>query len=137
MRVKSRSSHTIPSIDLIPMLNVMMGILAFFVMVTMSLANQALYEVQLPRDPPLPQPQSPSSPDDLFIVELNPQAQFVWHQQTLSPPQMAQEIQAYLQQTPQGTVFLKPNPKLPYEKVMQILADFRAIGGDRISLVID
>ena len=47
--------------SLIPMLNVMMGILAFFVMITMTLGSEQFIEVQLPAEqeaeaepPPLP-----------------------------------------------------------------------------------
>jgi biopolymer transport protein ExbD len=49
MRFKQEQSSKLPQVDLIPMLNVMMGILAFFVMITMSLGSEQLIEVQLAR----------------------------------------------------------------------------------------
>ncbi|PSB68311.1 biopolymer transporter ExbD, partial [filamentous cyanobacterium CCP1] len=40
MRFKHRQQSQLPEVNLIPMLNVMMGILAFFVMITMMLTTQ-------------------------------------------------------------------------------------------------
>ncbi len=137
MESKKYETRPIPSIDLIPMLNVMMGILAFFVMITMSLANQIFFDVQLPRDSNRDPLQSPTKLGDLFIVEQRQQGQFLFRNQLFSQKQIEQQVQSYLQQNAAGIVFFRPNRQLPYEQVVQSLAQLREIGGDRVSLVID
>ncbi|NJL45951.1 MAG: biopolymer transporter ExbD, partial [Leptolyngbyaceae cyanobacterium SM2_3_12] len=68
MRFKSQISPKPPQVDLVPMLTVMMGILAFFVMITMTLGSEKLIDVQLPAEQPDVPP--PALPADPFIVEL-------------------------------------------------------------------
>lgn len=137
MRFRQRQSGAIPDVDLIPMLNVMMGILAFFVMITMNLANQALVNVQLPGKSDDKAPPPPSERDQLFVVELDAQGQIRLKDQPLAPEQLDQQMQGYLQQNAKGTVFLKPDPKLSYDKVIAQLAQMRSVGGERVSLVIE
>ncbi len=134
MRFKQQTTAKLPEINLIPMLNVMMGILAFFVMITMTLTAQQSVDIQLP-NPDSADP-SQNAPDPV-IVELNPQGQTVINDQTLSQAQLTQQIQLYLSQNPQGFVILKADRQLPYELVVQQLQEMRQIGGDRVSLAIE
>ena len=72
MRFKQRQSAKLPEVNLIPMLNLMMGILAFFVMITMTLSNEKLWQVQLPGQQADPAVADVTLPDS-FIVELDAQ----------------------------------------------------------------
>lgn len=138
MRFRQHQTNTLPEVDLIPMLNVMMGILAFFVMITMNLANQALVEVQLPGKGDGKEPEiTPEALDQLFIVELDNQGQPLLKDQPIDSDQLNAQMQAYLQQNAKGTVFLKPNETLSYDKVIAQLAKMRTVGGKRVSLVIE
>ena len=72
-----------------------------------------------------------------MIVQLNPQGQIVVREQTVTPEQLASQIKAYLQQNEQGIVQLVADPKVPYEQVVQLLGEMKALGGDRVSLAIE
>jgi biopolymer transport protein ExbD len=48
MPLGKRQESKIPTIDLVPMLTVMMGVLAFFVVIAVSLGSEQLIEVELP-----------------------------------------------------------------------------------------
>lgn len=130
-----RTQSSIPSIQLIPMLNVIMGVLAFFVMTSMLLTTQEGVNVQLPNTENT-QTQPPEKPTPL-IVQLKSQGQLVIGNQSVSQQQLFEQIQTYLSQNPQGVIFLQADSQLPYEQVIQVLAQMRDVGGDRVSLAIE
>ena len=138
MALGKRRESKIPNIDLVPMLTVMMGVLAFFVVVAVSLGSEQLIEVELPpeqtEDPP---PDQLPSIEDIFIVEMDANQQTLLNGQPLEGDQLALEIENYLTKNPDKTVYLVPDQELPYENVMQFLGDMRAVGGDRVSLALE
>ena len=138
MALGKRRESKIPNIDLVPMLTVMMGVLAFFVVIAVSLGSEQLIEVELPpeqtEDPP---PDQLPSIEDIFIVEMDANQQTLLNGQPLEGDQLALEIENYLTKNPDKTVYLVPDQELPYENVMQFLGDMRAVGGDRVSLALE
>lgn len=136
MRFKNQQNAKLPQVDLIPMLNVMMGILAFFVMITMSLGSEQLIEVQLPAEQPenVPPPPLPANP---FIVELVGEGEILLNGQPTDVPTLQGQMESYLASDPENIVFILPDQDLPYEVVMQFLGEMRAVGGDRVSLAIE
>ena len=136
MKFKRQQTAKMPQVDLIPMLNVMMGILAFFVMITLTLGSEHLIEVQLPaeqsQDTPLP-----SLSEDPFVVEMSAENEFLLNGQPAELDALKAQMQSYLERDPENTVFLLPNQDLSYEQVMQFLGEMREIGGDRVSLAIE
>lgn len=140
MRFRQPPSSKLPQVDLIPMLNVMMGILAFFVMVTMTLSSETLIDVQLPAEP-----QAESIPTDPFIVELVGDSvegpaetlEIRLNGQPITLERLEGEMVAYLRRNSSDTIFLLPSQDLPYEQVMQFLGEMRRIGGNRVSLAIE
>lgn len=135
MRFKQQHSAKLPQVDLIPMLNVMMGILAFFVMITMTLGSESLIEVQLPAD--LAEAEPPPLPADPFIVELAGVNDVRLNGQPIDPEALQVQMEGYLARNPDNVVFLLPNQDLPYEQVMQFLGEMRSVGGNRVSLAIE
>jgi biopolymer transport protein ExbD len=136
MRFKNqRQGSSIPTIELIPMLNVMMGVLAFFVMTSMMLATEQGVDVQLPSND-ISAAQQGATPEPL-IVDLKPQGQILLGKQAVSKEQLFGQMKAYLAQNPKGAVLLKADSKMPYEQVIQLLGEMRDMGGDRVSLAIE
>lgn len=133
----AQQESTIPEINLIPMLNVMMGILAFFVMITMTLSKQKSLEVQLPQEVEGQQKLKLSDLKNQFVLELDGKGQASRDKQPISDKELQAKVRQYLQDNPKGNVFLKPNPKLSYEKMMHKLDLMRAAGGERVSLIIE
>lgn len=138
MPLGKRKESKIPKIDLVPMLTVMMGVLAFFVVIAVSLGSEQLIEVELPPEQTedLPPEQLPSA-DEIFIVEMDENQETSLNGQPIDSTQLALEIDNYLKKNPDKTVYLVPNQELPYENVMQFLGDMRAVGGDQVSLALE
>ncbi|HSM82193.1 MAG TPA: biopolymer transporter ExbD [Nodosilinea sp.] len=135
MRFKTQVSPNPPQVDLVPMLTVMMGILAFFVMVTLTLGSEKLIDVQLPAEQPADGP--PPLPADPFIVELLGPGQVQLNGQPVDVADLKGQMAAYLDRNPENIVFLLPDQDLPYEQVMQFLGEMRSVGGNRVSLAIE
>ena len=138
MPIVKRKESKIPNIDLVPMLTVMMGVLAFFVVIAVSLGSEQLIEVELPPEQTedIPPDQLPSA-DEVFIVEMDENQETSLNGQPIDSTQLALEIDNYLKQNPDKTVYLVPDQELPYENVMQFLGDMRAVGGDQVSLALE
>jgi biopolymer transport protein ExbD len=134
MRFRQQSADSqLPEVDLIPMLNVMMGILAFFVMITMSLTIEQGIDIQLPEEQN--QAAATDRPDPL-VVKLDNQEQILVNDQPATEAELIQQMEAYLANNPEGVIALQADLELMYEPVMQLLGTMREVGGDRVSLAI-
>ena len=135
MRFRQSEDNGIPPIDLIPMLTVMMGVLAFFVVISVSLGSEELIQVDLPAEETEETPVA-DTVQDPFIVEMDASGQQLLNGAPIAPDQLTAEVKSYLART-DSTVYLVPSRELPYEQVMQFLGDMRAVGGDRVSLALE
>ncbi|MBD1915556.1 biopolymer transporter ExbD [Phormidium sp. FACHB-77] len=136
MRFKARSDkRDLPEINLVPMMDVLMTILVFFIIISMTAEfNQQAVDIQLPST------ESGSSdvdqPDPL-IVELDQQEQLYLAGQPVDPATMAQQIQQYLAEDPKGVIVLKADYQLSYQQIVEVLGPMREVGGAQVSLAIE
>ncbi|UBF27268.1 biopolymer transporter ExbD [Kovacikia minuta CCNUW1] len=135
MKFKSQKQGSqMPEVNLVPMMDVIMVILTFFIIVSMTLTNFQAVEVPLPSTDKGVSQDKPSEP---MIIGMNRQGQVLLNNQVLGETQLAQQIVSYLEKNPKGTVVLKADKGLQYEKVVQVLGTLRDVGGDRVSLAIE
>ncbi len=124
-----------PDVNLVPMMDVIMTILTFFIIVSMTLTNrQNAVNITLPS---AGNGVSEQKAPDPLVVSLNPQGQIFLGNQPISEAQLVQPMQEYLQKYPNGAVVLNADRKLAYEQVVKILGRMRDIGGDRVSLALE
>ncbi len=138
MPLKSRfraSQSQMPEINLVPMMDVLMTILTFFIIISMTLtAQQQSVNIDLPSTNA--GANDLKTPDPL-IVGLTNQGTLEVANNPVTETQLSQQMQAYLQTNPNGAIVLQADKKLPYEQVVQVLGKMRDVGGDRVSLAID
>lgn len=134
MRFKTRRQRSAPTINLVPMLDVLMTVLTFFIITSMLLTTQQGVNVQLPSNEVSAAQQNQPEP---LIVDFKEQDQFLLGNQLISKEQLFEQVKVYLEQNTQGVVLLKADSQLPYEQVIQLLGEMRNIGGDRVSLAIE
>lgn len=135
MRFNSQQKKSeMPEVNLVPMMDVLMAILTFFILIAMTLTTQQTVNVTLPstsagavetKDP------------DPLVVGLNLQNEILLADKPVSSSELGQSIQSYLTQNPKGVVILKADSKIPYEQVVKLLGTMRDMGGDRVSLAIE
>jgi len=124
-----------PEINLVPMMDVLMTILTFFIIISMTMtAQQQSVNIDLPSTNA--GANTVKTPDPL-VVGLTNQGTLEVANNPVTDAQLSQQMQAYLQKNPSGAVVLQADKKLPYEQVVQVLGKMRDVGGDRVSLAID
>ncbi|MEL6492091.1 MAG: biopolymer transporter ExbD [Cyanobacteria bacterium J06634_6] len=138
MRFRNTSDDNgIPNIDLIPMLTVMMGVLAFFVVVSVSLGSEQLIQVDLPPEQTDDTPTATDIVQEPFVIEMDASGQQLLNGQPVDTTRLSAEIESYLARNPDKTVYLVPSRELPYEQVMQFLGEMRSVGGEKVSLALE
>jgi biopolymer transport protein ExbD len=136
MRFKSQSrASEMPEVNLVPMMDVLMTILTFFIIIAMTMSNVRSLDLRLPTvQTGGTQSQSLTSS---LRVGLTAKGQFLIDNQPVAANELKQNIQTYLAQNPQGVVLLSADRTLPYEQVIKVLAEMESVGGDRISLALE
>ncbi len=140
-RAQQNRHNSMPEVNLVPMMDVIMTILTFFIILSMTMSNFQSVDVRLPgRGNPNGKPPR-SIPVDPLIIGLNLQGHI--HTKTgltatgmVNRDQMIQQVRNYLGKNPQGVVILNADKAVPYEQVIQLLGTLRDVGGDRVSLAI-
>jgi biopolymer transport protein ExbD len=136
MKFRSRKPKSgVVEVNLIPMMDVLMTVLTFFIIVSMTLTSQRSIDVQLPQTGEASD-NSAIAPDPL-VVSLDLRGQVLLEQQPVSQAQLMEQIQTYLDERPEGVVILKADRTLDYQKVVEVLAVMQRVGGDRVSLAIE
>lgn len=139
MRFKStRFAASIPTINLTPMLNVVMVVLAFFVLVSLTLTSEPTsVDVALPgKEDEEAIPTVNLDLPEFLAVRVDPEGKISIDGQYYTQEQLLQNVPAYLQNNPENSVYVIPDPGMPYENVMQLLVKLREVGGDRVSLAV-
>jgi len=131
---KGKTGTEMPHLDLVPLMDVILTVLTFFVLSSLALTRQQAVDINLPGTSAGATQQK--TPDPL-VVGMNQQGQILLGNTPATEAQLAQQMQSYLAKHPQGAVILKADRKLPYEQVVQVLGEMRDIGGDRVSLGVD
>jgi biopolymer transport protein ExbD len=135
MMFRSRSAHnSMPEVNLVPMMDVIMTILTFFIIVSMTLTNFQSVDLSLPGSQ---QGVNRDAPPDPLVVGVSRQGQLMLQNQIIDQAQLDQAIAAYLQKNPKGSILLQADKNLPYQQVVTLLGQLKQRGGERVSLAIE
>ncbi|HEY9878890.1 MAG TPA: biopolymer transporter ExbD [Leptolyngbyaceae cyanobacterium] len=140
MRFKARSRESdIPEINLVPMLDVLMTVLTFFIIVSMTLTGKQIANVRLPQsvlgiETPTQEEGQKTEP---MVVGLDKDSNLVLEDQKVSFAEVGQSIRTYFAENPDGKIILKADRELSYADVANLLVELRSIGGNRVSLAVE
>jgi biopolymer transport protein ExbD len=126
-----------PEVNLVPMMDVVMTILTFFIIVSMTLTAYRAKNTALPE-----QKANVIALPDPLLVELNPQgrmnvkrgAEVVGDNQDES--QVFQQVRSYLSQYPTGSILLKPTGQVPYDLVVKMHDTLSQENPDKVALAL-
>ena len=137
MRFKrNRPSGETPEVNLVPMMDVLMTVLTFFIIVSMTLTGQQIANVTLPKTDGAGV-ESANQDKPSLSIGLTAENQIVLKDKPIDVNQLAEAMQAFYSKHPDGVVLLKADRTLDYSKVVQLLKTMRDIGGDQVSLAIE
>ncbi len=139
MRTRRRPQSRIPEVNLVPMMDVLMTVLIFFVLISMGLTGVQVNGVTLPRsvegaDKAITEKQDEAKP---FLIGLTTDKQLVLDGEPTNMSAIAPAIEAYFKENPDGSIMLKADRALPYEDIAVLLSELREIGGQRVSLAVE
>jgi biopolymer transport protein ExbD len=138
MRTRRRPPSRIPTVDLVPMMDVLMTVLIFFVVVSMGLTGIQLNGVILPRSVNGTDPASTESQEaPPLAVGLTDQGKLVLNGEPTNLTALTPAIQTYFAENPNGSVLLKADRALPYDDIAALLIELRKVGGRRVSLAVE
>jgi biopolymer transport protein ExbD len=117
------------------MMDVLMTILVFFIIISMTAQfNEQAVDIKLPST--AAGANAVDQPEPL-IVELDPQQQLFVEGESVDQAAMAQRIQQYLAEAPEGVIVLKADYQLSYQQIVDVLGPMRDVGGSQVSLAIE
>ncbi|MCU0548305.1 MAG: biopolymer transporter ExbD [Leptolyngbya sp. Prado105] len=135
MRFKNRQRGSqMPEINLVPMMDVVMTILTYFIIVSMAMTNFQAVDATLPSSEKGVNQETPVEP---LVIGVTKAGQIEIAGAPATESQIGDRVSAYFQKNPKGSVVLKADKALPYERVVKTLGALRDVGGDRVSLAIE
>lgn len=134
MRRRYNQGSQMPEVNLVPMMDVVMTVLTFFIIISMTLTSLNAVDVPLP---PSDASQTKEKPAEPLIVEMNRQGQLLVANTPVSESQLSQQMRSFMQANRKSAIILRADEQLSYEKVVQQLGKMREIAGDRVSLATD
>ena len=137
-RRRQRTSRT-PQVNLVPMMDVLMTVLIFFVIISMGLTGVQINGVTLPRsvsgaDEKITDNDEAAKP---LVIGLNKEGELVLDGEIATLGSLAPTVKSYFEANPEGSIMLKADRALPYDDIANLLADMRKIGGRRVSLAVE
>lgn len=134
LRNRRRGVSHMPEPNLVPMMDVILTVLMFFIIMSMAPKSKAIKDLALPS---ADRGKVEEAMPDPLVIAMNQQGQMLVDNTTLGEAQIGQKVVDYLNKNPKGAVLLKADKRLAYEKVAKLLGVLREVGGDRVSLALE
>ncbi|RAQ39842.1 biopolymer transporter ExbD [Arthrospira sp. O9.13F] len=116
-------------IELLPLSDVVLCILTFFILAALQLTRQQAIKVDLPRAGT-----GETQIQKMLVVGVDIRGDTYIDQQRVNSQQMQRALERFLRWNPSGLVVLYAPKDARYNDVVQVLDKMRAVGGDRVAL---
>jgi biopolymer transport protein TolR len=118
------SSGLTNDINVTPMIDVLLVLLIIFMMV-IPMSRKAV-DLQLPD--PTPQPDNPGPPPSQIVLEVLPGHTFKINTQPVAKAELAKKIKEIYDQRPDKIIFVKGDPTVKYQDVIEAMDVARGSG---------
>ena len=137
--MKRRLRHTSESeVNLLPMMDVLLCLLAFFVLVSIHLKPAlSTLKIQLPRIIDSPTANNSAIDSQPLVLQLTATGQLQEAETPLLIDDLELRLQQYFQSYPNGTILLIADQSLPYQAIAVHLSRIQKYGGDRVALAVN
>jgi biopolymer transport protein ExbD len=136
MPLKKRADSSVPQVNLVPMMDVLMTVLTFFIIISMTLTGEAV-NVFLPETEGELTEAELEEISPYLVVGLNADGEILFRNQIITPEELITELQSYFDANPEGIVKLKADRSLDYREVANLLQTLRDVGGGTVSLGVE
>ena len=119
-------------------MDVLMTVLIFFVIISMSMSGIAINGVTLPQSVEnADKSESDTAENSPLVMGLDSQSTLTVEGEPIEIEALPAVVQDYFQANPDGSILLKADRALPYENIADLLAQLRQVGGKRVSLAVE
>ncbi|MGP1387910.1 MAG: ExbD/TolR family protein [Thainema sp.] len=126
------------TVNLVPMMDVLMTVLTFFIIISMTLTGQRIAGVSLPQVEEGAQSRDGDEViENSLIIGVDASGQLILEQAPISQEEALKAAQTYLNENPDGYVVLKADRQLPYKEVVNLLNWLQEVGGAKVLLAVD
>ena len=125
-----------PRVEMIPLIDIIFCILAFFLLSGMQMARQ---QQSINVDVPAANKTAETQTRDILVVSMDPNGQVFIEQQPVTQLDiLQQQIKSYRITKPNGSIVLYASKQVKYDRVIQILDFMRDAGGsENVALGVD
>jgi len=110
-------------INVTPMIDVLLVLLIIFMMIVPN-ARKAV-DVQLPDPTPST---APASNSDQIVLEVNPDGSYSINKEAVTKANLAMRLKQIYDPRPEKIIFVKPDPKVKYQQVIEAMDVARGAG---------
>jgi biopolymer transport protein ExbD len=140
---RHRRGNKMPELNLVPLMDLVLTVLCFFIVASIAMSNSSSstgsVDVALPSAKSgLSDKEGDNKPADPMIVSVDSKNEMYVESRKIVIGQLGPEIKAYLAKHPKdGVVILKADSQISYAKVIEVLAQMRSFGGEKVSLAVN
>ncbi len=128
MNMERRSSHIIREINLVPLIDVLLVVL-FFYMIISPMMSRGL-DVNLPKSAA-----STTKPDERVVLTVTRSQELFLEKERVDMSRLKGILESIRKQKPQVNVYLRADRDAPYGAVVQVMDIVKRSGIDRLGMV--
>lgn len=138
MNFQSRNKgSSVPEVNLVPMMDVLMSVLTFFIITSMTMTGQKVGDVKIPETEDLGASLVEDTSIQQLVIGLDQNKQIWLQGEVVDEEGLAEGMTTYLAENGEGIVVLKADRELDYQDITLFLENISKIGGDRVALAVD
>lgn len=138
LNAKRQPSSQIPEINLVPMMDVLMTVLTFFIIISITLGSEQIFTVDAPESEDASLLEDTANSVEPFVVGLNSERELLLQDEVVSEQELTAAVTAYLSDNPDGMLHLKADRGLEFEAASEVLVLLQAIAiGREIALIVE
>lgn len=128
----------IPEINLVPMMDVLMTVLTFFIIISITLGSQQIFSVEAPESDDASLLDDAAEPTPPFVVGLNGDREILLRDEVVTQRQLITAVNEYLSENPDGYLRIKADRELEFEAASELLVLLQSIAvGREVALVVE
>lgn len=137
MKFKQQNNSSVPEVNLVPMIDVLMSVLLFFIITSMTLTSQILNNIEIPGIQANSEAEKQENNKSVLIIGIDKEKKIFIREQVVKEENMLQEVSIFLEENPSGEVIIKADQILSYQDISQFLNKLSEVSDQQVFLAID
>ncbi|WP_107669273.1 biopolymer transporter ExbD [Cyanothece sp. BG0011] len=137
MKFKQQRSSSVPEVNLVPMIDVLMSVLLFFIITSMTLTSQILGNINVPGIENNRNTEQQDTNQPTLIIGIDKDKNLFIGEEIVKEEEMLQNVSIFLDKNLSGEVIIKADEELSYQDISQLLNKLSKISEKQVFLAID